>query len=237
MARPLPLFCCLALAAAVSTAFCAPAAAAGPGWPDTPLARVEVEAILQSLESALLSHDSATLVLDDWCTRHRLAPPGTTIIAERVHGEDKPITIDQRRVLHVGDTDAVRYRRVRLRCGAHVLSEADNWYVPARLTPEMNTALDSTDVAFGRAVQALHFRRQTLSARLLWSPLPADWHSRATAISRAPALRHATDAMPIPDRLIENRAILVLPDGTPFSEVVETYTAEILAFAPPAFAP
>jgi hypothetical protein len=30
-----------------------------------------------------------------------------------------------------------------------------------------------------------------------------------------------------------NRAPLVLPDGTPFSEVVETYTGEDLAFPEP----
>ncbi len=40
-----------------------------------------------------------------------------------------------------------------------MLSEADNWYVPVRLTPEMNQALDTSDIAFGRAVQALQFRR------------------------------------------------------------------------------
>jgi hypothetical protein len=29
--------------------------------------------------------------------------------------------------------------------------------------------------------------------------------------------------------VLEHRAILSLPDGTPFSEVVETYTANVLA--------
>ncbi|MEJ0006459.1 MAG: hypothetical protein WDM77_08875 [Steroidobacteraceae bacterium] len=55
-----------------------------------------------------------------------------------------------------------------LHCGAHVLSEADNWYVPSRLTPDMNEALEHSDIAFGRAVQALQFQRHTLSASLLW---------------------------------------------------------------------
>jgi hypothetical protein len=27
--------------------------------------------------------------------------------------------------------------------------------------------------------------------------------------------------------------VLTLPDGTPFSEVIETYTSEVLAFAQP----
>jgi hypothetical protein len=32
---------------------------------------------------------------------------------------------------------------------------------------------------------------------------------------------------------LEHRAILTLPDGTPFSEVVESYTANVLAFPVP----
>jgi hypothetical protein len=30
--------------------------------------------------------------------------------------------------------------------------------------------------------------------------------------------------------VLEHRAVLTLPDGTPFSGVVETYTGEVLAF-------
>jgi hypothetical protein len=30
----------------------------------------------------------------------------------------------------------------------------------------------------------------------------------------------------IPDAVLEHRAVLTLPDGTPFSEVVETYTGD-----------
>ena len=37
----------------------------------------------------------------------------------------------------------------------------------------------------------------------------------------------------IPARILEHRALLVLPDGTPFSEVVETYTGEVFAFPEP----
>ena len=37
----------------------------------------------------------------------------------------------------------------------------------------------------------------------------------------------------IPAELLQHRAVLTLPDGTPFSEVVETYTSEILGFPAP----
>lgn len=211
-----------------------PATAATPTWPNTPLARVEALALLQGLNAALLSNDSATLTLDAWCSSHHLAPPGTKIVADRVKDADKPASAEVRAALRVGPDDPVRYRRVRLRCGAHILSEADNWYVPARLTPAMNSALDTTDIAFGRAVQPLHFRRQTLSAKLLWSPLPADWDNGNGGGARITAAPGTTLA--IPDAVIEHRALLRTPDGTPFSEVVETYSGEVLSFPPPAFA-
>ena len=229
LARPLirrPAIALALLGAAASLA----AAPAPPVWPNTPLARVEALALLQSLNASLLSSDSATLTLDGWCARHHLAPAGTRVIAERVRGADKPVTAEMRAELQAGADEPVRYRHVRLRCGDLVLSEADNWYVPARLTPAMNAALDTSDVAFGRAVQPLHFRRQTLSAKLLWSPLPADWDERREEMA-SPVGR----TLVIPDHVIEHRAVLRLPDGTPFSEVVETYTGAVLAFPPPAF--
>jgi hypothetical protein len=127
----------------------------------------------------------------------------------------------------VSATEPVRYRRVKLTCGTHVLSEADNWYVPVRLTPAMNQVLDTTDTAFGRAVMALDFRRRTLSAALLWSPLPSGWEMGA------PVPVEPGAPLAIPAAVIEHRAVLTLPDGTPFSMVVETYTGEVLAFPQP----
>ena len=40
-------------------------------------------------------------------------------------------------------------------------------------------------------------------------------------------------ALAIPDHVLEHRAVLSTPDGEPFSEVVETYTSDVLAFPPP----
>ncbi len=37
----------------------------------------------------------------------------------------------------------------------------------------------------------------------------------------------------MPDEVLEHRAVLSLPNGTPFSEVVETYTGNVLAFPAP----
>jgi hypothetical protein len=116
---------------------------------------------------------------------------------------------------------------VRLQCGAVVLSEADNWYVPGRLMPDMNRLLDTSDTPFGKAVQALHFQRHTISATLLWRPLPEGWEISPVTPS------DGAGPLIAPPAVLEHRALLTLPDGTPFSEVVETYTGNVLAFPPP----
>jgi hypothetical protein len=195
-------------------------------WQESFTSRLEALALLQTLNAELLSHHSATLTLDRWCAAHRLASPAR-IVADRAAGAEQPPTDEQRQLLRVSATELVRYRKVRLICGDHTLSEADNWYVPARLTREMNRLLDTTDIAFGRVVQPLDFRRRTLSAKLLWSPLPQDWEMGAPLPERTGA------TLTIPPAVLEHRAVLSLLDGTPFSEVVETYTREVLAFPEP----
>lgn len=193
-------------------------------WSVNFVSRLEALALLETLNSELLSNNSATLTLEHWCDVHHLASPAR-IVAVRVPDFDNPMSPDQRQELHVTPTEPVRYRRVRLKCGSVVLSEADNWYVPSRLTPEMNKLLDTTDTPFGRAVQALHFQRRTSSAKVLWRPLPEGWEMNAASINAA--------VVPTPAILLEHRAVLTLPDGTPFSEVVESYTAGVLAFPVP----
>jgi hypothetical protein len=210
------------------------AAAAGPAggphappWSSDATARLAALALLETLNAELLSHDSATLTLDRWCDAHHLASPAV-VVAERDRTARREASAEQRQVLRVSATEPVRYRRVKLKCGSHVLSEADNWYVPSRLTPEMNHRIDTTDVPFGRAVQALHFQRRTLSARLLWSPLPDGWEMKGAA-----AFDTASKTLQIPHAVLEHRAVLTLADGTPFSAVVETYTGEVLEFPQP----
>ncbi len=192
------------------------------------VARLEAALLLQTLNADLLSHDSATVTLERWCSAHHLASPAR-VTAERVRDAQKSPTEIQRQHLRVMPTDEVRYRRVRLRCGTVVLSEADNWYVPARLTPAMNKLLDTTATPFGLVVQPLHFQRHTISSEVLWQFLPPGWEMRSS--SETPA----ASALCFPPQVLEHRALLTLPDGTPFSEVVETYTSEVLSI--PRFGP
>ena len=212
--------------AALALVVASSAGAADAPWQDSQATRLEALALLQTLNADLLSNDSATLTLDRWCEAHKMATPAK-VVAERVHGDDKAPTAEVRQLLGVGADDPIRYRHVRLHCGDHVLSEADNWYVPARLTADMNQALDTSDTPFGRAVQALHFHRRTLSAKLLWEPLPAGWEmsGKLPKVAREP--------LPVPAQTIQHRAVLSLPDGTPISLVVENYTGEVLSFPQP----
>jgi chorismate-pyruvate lyase len=206
----------------------APAQAETIPWPDEFLTRLEALALVQTLNAELLASRSATLTLEKWCGEHRLAGADEVkIIARLIRGEAKPATAEQRRRLEVGPDEQLKYRRVQLLCGGFVLSEADNWYVPSRLSAEMNRVLETTDTPFGKAVLELKPYRQTFAANVLWWPLAQGWENQPM-----PALAKG-DAMVIPGALFEHRAVLYTEARQPFSEVHEVYQRQLLAFPPP----
>src|SRR5580693_6323682 len=120
------------IAVAATIAACVPAYAQEPqAWPDTYVTRLQALALVQTLNAEVLASRSATLTLEAWCRDHQLAKE-PAIVAELVKGVSKDPTAEQRQRLHVTSQIEVKYRRVQLRCGNRILSEADNWYVPAR---------------------------------------------------------------------------------------------------------
>ncbi|WP_019905583.1 hypothetical protein [Methylobacterium sp. 77] len=191
-------------------------------WPDTYLGRVEALAVIEGLNARLLASRSATATLEGWCGEHGMAET-PRLAATLLRDVDTPASDETRRRLQAGPDTVLKYRRVRLACGDHVLSEADNWYLPERLTPEMNRLLETTETPFGRAVQALGTTRQTVGAEFLWQPLPPGW-------DQAPPSGPTCGALAIPDRLFSHRAVLFTAQRLPFSEVVETYRSAILDF-------
>ena len=197
-----------------------------PPWPNTFTARLEALAMIQTLNAEILGSRSATLTLENWCRSHRLAEE-PRILARPVTGVSKIATAEQRQRLEVTEYEEVKYRRVQLQCGTQVLSEADNWYVPSRLTPEMNRLLETTDTPFGRAIESLEPYRRTFSVTLLWAPLPDDWERESATIREG-----KNGALAIPAALFEHRAVLYTRDHKPFSEVSEVYQRQILAFPP-----
>jgi chorismate-pyruvate lyase len=159
---------------------------------------------LGEFERTLAARDSATAALGQWCGAKALAAP-PIVRAEHVAGEDLPASAAIRRLLDVDGNQPIGYRHVRLSCGARVLSVAHNWYVPGRLTQEMNRTLDTSDTPFGKVVAPLGFTRKRLAS-----------------------MRGAAEGCPA-DTVLSHRALLVLPDGKPISLVVECYTAANLS--------
>jgi chorismate-pyruvate lyase len=150
---------------------------------------------LERLKGDLLSQPSATQVLTQWCGALHFADPAV-VRAEKAVDTGAPA--DVRALLQAGAAEQVAHRHVRLTCGGHVLSEADNWYVPVRLSGAMNQALQTTDTPFGTVVKPLDFHRRTLAAA------------------------------PAPGTALQVKALLLTPDETPISLVVENYSAELI---------
>jgi len=160
--------------------------------------------LAHQLSAEILESASATLTLEKWC-RTRLGEAAPPITARLVDNQGTPADARQRARLQAGWDEIVRYRRVWLECGPHVLLEAENWYVPSRLTGAMNEALETTDTPFGKIVRELMPYRQTFMTTI-FSPLAE------------------------PDALFEHRAILFTGGHLPFSEVHEVYKRKILSF-------
>ncbi|GBQ65390.1 hypothetical protein [Komagataeibacter swingsii] len=189
------------------------------GLPDTPLDRARVLLVVQELEITLLTHPSATLALEAWCATHHMADRPVVVARKMTLPPADPVPGRVRADLGASATQPIRHRQVQLVCGTHVLSVADNWYVPDRLTAQMNAALDGTDAAFGHVVAPLHFSRDRLEFARLWSPWPGGGQGAGGMITP-------------PAAIVRQRAVLRDTHGRPFSEVVETYTDQTLAFMP-----
>ena len=197
---------------------------AGTPVSDDFLTRLEAVALLQTLNGEILASRSATLTLEKWCDDHRLAGIGDGKIVARSTGiEPKAARAEQRHKLGIGPEVEVKYRHVQLMCGDQILSEADNWYVPSRLTAEMNRVLETTSTPFGKAVMDLKPFRQTYAVNVLWWPLPKGWETKPVPTAAD------TSALEIPEVIFEHRAVLYA-NGQPFSEVHELCRRQLLSF-------
>lgn len=164
---------------------------------------VQPAAPVDGLERMLASHDSATAALEQWCEQQGLASPAR-VIAQQAPGQLVGEPADLRELLDVAADETLGSRHVRLTCGGRLLSQAQNWYVPARLTPEMNATLAGTTTPFGKVAAPLGFRRELIETR-----------------------RGAGPDCPVGTVLFQ-RAILRLPDGRPLAHVLECYAASAL---------
>jgi len=156
--------------------------------------------MLDQFRHTIASHDSATVALEEWCGRRGIMAPVHIQAVPLDDADQSPATPAIRAALNAGADDLVRVRHVQLYCANTVLSDAYNWYVPARLTPDMNRTLETTRTPFGRVVAPLGLHRQ---------PLPPGTPSPASC--PADTIQHET-------------AVLRRNDGMPYSLVSECYT-------------
>lgn len=147
----------------------------------------------------LAEQDSATAALEQWCAAKGIAKPAQ-IKAFQVVGEKYSVPQEVRDLLDAGPIEPIGHRHVWLACGDTVMSDAHNWFIPARLTPGMNETLSTTNEPFGRVVSPLNFTRERLDSQ----------RGKAAFCPDGTILSH--------------RARLNLPDGSPISLVVECYT-------------
>ena len=143
-------------------------------------------------EAELTGGGIVTRVLEAWS--------GGPVRAEVLSRDTIPASTETRTRLGVRDADKVGHRRVRLLCGARVLSEADNWFVPGRLTLDMRSALERTDTPFGLAIAPLVPRRRTLACERLDG-----------------------------DTVLKLHAVVLSVTGEALAEVVERYFVESLS--------
>ena len=162
---------------------------------------------LDNFEQTLAAQPSATKALQGWCeARHYSLEHPAQIVARRSRlGLSSLPPAGLREQLGVGPREPLQVRHVALFCGNALLSLADNWYVPARLTPDMNASLEKTYTPFGAVAASLHFTREPLASQ-----------------------RGAADGC-APDAVLTHRALLRLPDGRPLALVLECYQPDVLA--------
>jgi chorismate-pyruvate lyase len=153
---------------------------------------------LTRFRANLAAQDSATVALEHWCAARAIATPAHIEATTRDDAAAAPATAAIRAAVEVGPDEPVRVRHVLLSCGGIVLSDARNWYVPARLTPDMNRMLDASRVPFGKVVAPLGLHRRA-------------WRKRSPASCPAGTILH-------------NTAVLRRDNGLAYSLVSECYT-------------
>lgn len=159
---------------------------------------------LEPFRQTLARQPSATAALGEWCAAREIADPAVIRAVPVI--ADEPVELPGvRTALGVGPDEPLGFRHVRLTCGETVLSDARNWYVPSRLTAQMNATLAESRITFGTVVAPLGFTRDRLAEK------------RGT-MSGCPS-----------GTILSHRAALRLADGRAIALVIECYTAANLA--------
>jgi hypothetical protein len=142
------------------------------------------------LHERLLAGESATQVIGDLY--------GRPVRVRRLTCDAVPLSPRQHVALAPTPTEPACHRRVMLVAAGAAVSEADIWYIPARLWPGMAETLRGTDTPFGTVVRPMRPTRDTLATRFCDPGEPF---------------------------VLEHEALLRAGNGTPIALVTERYLA------------
>ncbi|MBF9232207.1 hypothetical protein [Microvirga alba] len=181
----------------------------------------DVEALIRELSARIAHARTATATLQVWCEEHGLSQGPIT--AKRLH-EDRTSTIGDEQLPELGalPDESICHRRVQLVRGGLPLVEADNWFMPSRLPPEMRGILETTDLPFGVVIAPLNPSRRTCSIRFR---APGDGRRGETSLAA-----HGDEPWS-PETILEHRAVVISGRGIPLAVVREYFRAELVSFA------
>ncbi|GHE49754.1 hypothetical protein GCM10019059_06150 [Camelimonas fluminis] len=120
----------------------------------------------EALVAALLETGSATETLAAWSRRRGW---DDRIVAHKLEADMRPAPAQIAALLDIREGETVGYRKVALASGERVLSRADNWFTPGRLSSGVNAGLDASQTPFGRLVSRLSPTRRVVNADRLWA--------------------------------------------------------------------
>lgn len=177
------------------------------GFPAVAAAPAEWKADLDRFDADLRASGSATAFLEQWmAARPGAAAPGPAVRVRLRAAPCRVMAPEAAERLGLAPETELAYRSVWLVRGGRILSGAENWYVPERLSPAMNQRLAEGYMPFGRVVRPLEPTRDTFAVERLWDGCGAA----------------------VPARLTRHRALMCDAGGRPLCVVSETYMRSIL---------
>lgn len=175
-----------------------------------------VRARAGDLADAICAGGSSTAALQQWCERFGI---GSGHVEAHCRPSSSPVSPSAAVCdsLAAQDGNSLAFRHVVLRRGVVHLCEAINWYDPARLTPAMNHALQTTAVPFGVVIAALGIHRINT---VIWCGNDGPEARATPMISDAQWLT--------PGTILEVEARVVTVSGAPLAVVRERYSSALL---------
>ncbi|NIX77022.1 hypothetical protein [Microvirga terricola] len=170
---------------------------------------VERDALIRELSERIVQAKTATASLLDWCEEHGLSDG--PIIARRLQ-DDRTLSARDLSLPALGamSEELIRHRRVELARGDLPLVTADNWFLPSRLSAQMNEALDGTDLPFGAVIAPLDPARRNFAIHF---NDPGDGEAWG------------------PDTILEHQAVVIDGKGRPLAVVRERFQAALISFS------